>query len=420
MKRNVWLINHYATSMYEGGGRHLYFAKYLKEKGYNPIILCSSFQHKGTDNYILKDEKYRIEEKWGIPFVFIKTNSYYGNGRKRVANMIEFYRGVLKTSNRIAQELGKPDVVIGSSVHPLSCIAGIRLGKKFKCKAITEIRDLWPETLVMFGTIKESGLIARILYAGEKWIYKKSDDIIFTMEGGKQYIIDKGWNKSIDLSKVHYINNGVDLKQFDSQKESEAFEDTELDNDIFKVIYTGTISRANGVGRLLQAFEQIQKTPEQKLSLLLYGDGEERLELEQYCRDNKIENIHFKGKVCKSKIPYILSKGNVLIVNYAKEIFESKHNVLRYGGSHNKLFEYLAAGKAILYAQPSKYNLVEKYQCGLVLNDDDELSTLVDGILKLYNLKSDEYEMISKNARAAAFEFDFHKLTEKLVEVIEK
>lgn len=421
MRKNIWLINHYATNMFEsGGGRHLYFSKYLRKKGYCPVIICSSFLHKGTENYIKDNKKYVIKELNSIPFVFIRTNGYEGNGIPRIRNMIAFYNGVMRQGREIAHELGNPDAIVGSSVHPLSCLAGIKLGRKFKCKVISEIRDLWPETLIMFGRIKENSFLSKMLYSGEKWIYKKSDEIIFTMEGGEQYIKDQKWEKTINLNKVHYINNGVCLEEFDKNTKEQAFKDCELDNDSFKFIYTGTIAKANGVDRLVEAMGMIQNNYGSKIQLLIFGDGEELEKLDSICKKEKIGNVFFKGRIPKAKIPYVLSKGNILVVNYAKEIFKNKHNALRYGGSHNKLFEYLAAGKPILYTQPGSYNLVEKYQCGLVLNGDGRAETLKDAILSMYSLKPNEYEKMGENARKAAQDFDFQKLTDKLIAVIER
>jgi hypothetical protein len=42
------------------------------------------------------------------------------------------------------------------------------------------------------------------------------------MEGGKDYIKEKKWDieqgGKIDINKVYYINNGVDLQDFDSNR----------------------------------------------------------------------------------------------------------------------------------------------------------------------------------------------------------
>lgn len=420
MKKNVWIINHYATGMYERkSGRHYYFAKYLKEAGYNPVVFCASFVHKGINNYIENGKRYIIKKVDGITFVLIRTPAYTGNGKKRLINIFEFTKGILKNYKRIAEEIERPDVILGSSVHPLSCVVGIIIGNKYKIKKISEIRDLWPDTLVMLGAVKGKSLLAQILYRGERWIYQHSDDIIFTMEGGWQYIVDRKWNKYIHKEKVHYINNGVDIEQFDKWKNEETIDDADLQDDSFKLIYTGTIGPANGLNRLVEAAEQLQKGYGEKIKFLIYGRGEEEKRLVLYCKENNIHNIVFKGYIEKKKIPYVLCQGDVLLVNYAKDLLTSNHNVLRYGGSHNKLFEYLASGKPILYTQPTAYGLVKRYQCGLVLEGESK-QELVQGIEKMYNLPENCIKEMGENARKGAYDFEFKNLTQKLISVIER
>ena len=112
---------------------------------------------------------------------------------------------------------------------------------------------------------KDNPLI-KLLYRGEKWIYKKADALVFTMEGAYDYIVKQGWEKEIPRSKVHYINNGVDLEQFDYNKEHFRVEDPDLnDPNIFKVVYTGSIRRVNNLGLLLDAAKCV-KDPRVKRS----------------------------------------------------------------------------------------------------------------------------------------------------------
>ena len=72
----------------------------------------------------------------------------------------------------------------------------------------------------------------------EKWIYKKADAVVFTMEGAYDYIKEQGWERDVPRSKVHYINNGVDLEAFRYNREHFQIDDPDLKNsDIFKVVY---------------------------------------------------------------------------------------------------------------------------------------------------------------------------------------
>ena len=67
------------------------------------------------------------------------------------------------------------------------------------------------------------------------------------MEGGREYIRDKEWSTeqggTIDLKKIHYINNGVDLEEFERCLSVYKINDDLLTNNkLFKIIYVGSIN----------------------------------------------------------------------------------------------------------------------------------------------------------------------------------
>lgn len=416
MRKKIWILNHYATTTFlSKGGRHYWFAENLINQGYEPVVICSSFLHKGTENLIKDSKKLKIEYSDKIPFVFLKTDEYIGNGKTRIKNMFQYFWQILRNYKKIEKKFGKPDVIIGSSVHPLACLAALIIGNKYKIKKIIEIRDLWPETLLTMGIIKGKTLLSWLMYKGEKYLYKKADNIIFTMEGGKQYIIDKGWDKEIDLSKVYYINNGIDLETFRKLEKNE-FVDEDLDNNKFKIIYTGTIGIANNIQKLVEIAENFLN--EKNIVFLIYGDGTEREKLKKYCEINNISNIKFKGKVEKIKIPYILSKANITITDTV--LPKQTGDISSYGISYNKLFDYLAARKPIVQLVKVNYDIVEKNGCGIVISEEEELKDIVTQIKKLILISDEEKEKYYKNCdKTITNNFDFKILTKKLIEVIE-
>ncbi len=417
MRKKIWILNHYANIMFQNkGGRHYWFAENLIKQGYEPVIICSSFFHKGTENIIEGTEKIKVEYSNKIPFVFLKTDSYVGNGKARIKNMFQYFWQVLRNYKKIEKKFGKPDVIIGSSVHPLACLAALIIGKKYKIKKIVEIRDLWPETLLMMGIVKEKTLLSWLLYKGEKYLYKKADNIIFTMEGGKQYIIDKGWDKDIDLSKIYHINNGIDLEKF-RELEKKSFVDEDLDNDKFRIIYTGTIARVNNLKRIVDVAEIMKKDNE--IQFLIYGDGDEKLELEKYCKEKKLTNIKFKGKVLKEKIPYILSKGDILFVSIIEDIKNKKYDVNKYGISYNKIFEYLAAGKEIIQTGKNGYDFLEKNGCAHLLERNSSKEKIRSLIYTLKEMKKEEKEKKFIKTQSLIINYDFKNLTKQLIKIIE-
>ena len=391
--------------------RHYNFAKYLIVNGYEATIFSSSAIHNSKKRIIKDNSKYYCDASEGVPFVFLKTSNYEGNGIKRVLNMLQYYFRLLS----VAPKFEKPDLIIGSSVHPLACVAAIKLAKKFKCKCICEIRDLWPESFAAYGIVKKTNPIMKILYAVEKWIYKKADRIIFTMEGGKDYIIHKGWDSEIDLAKVSHINNGVDLPVFFENKEKYQLDDADLMNPkIFKVVYTGAISKVNNVRGIIDAAQIIQNMGYQNIEFLIYGDGTEKKSLEKYCHENGIVNVFFKGFVHKNYIPFILTQCNLNI------IFFSKSPLIQFGLSANKLFEYFASGKPTLINIQMKYDLIEKYHCGKSLEDNTTKENLAAAIIEISAESKTKYLEYCNNALKAANDYDFKNLTDRLIEIVEK
>lgn len=70
-------------------------------------------------------------------------------------NWITYYLNVKKLSKKLIKKYGKPDIIIGSSPHPLAMLAAVNVGKKFKIPVISEVRDFWPEVFFLGGRLKK-------------------------------------------------------------------------------------------------------------------------------------------------------------------------------------------------------------------------------------------------------------------------
>ena len=251
---NIWIFNHYATNMfYDRAGRHHSIAKYLIKNGHDVSIFCANTIHGSNESVETGNNGFLCKTGAdGVAYVFVKTTPYKDNGLDRIKNMYSFYRNLFKASKAYLELSAKPDVILASSVHPLTLVAGIKIAKKINVPCICEVRDLWPETLVELGLIKRDSIITRLMYKGERWIYKKADRLIFTMPGGKEYIKDRKWEKDVQLNKIECINNGVDLEKFDEDKNNFKIYDDDLENEkIFKVIYAGSIRKANKIDEFI-------------------------------------------------------------------------------------------------------------------------------------------------------------------------
>lgn len=408
-------MNHYATNMFfEKGGRHYWFAENLKIKGYEPTIFCANTKHDSGYAVPIPSGKYIRMTVETIPFVFVKTNNYTGNGIQRIKNMMNFSWNLYLMAKKYSVDFGKPDLIIASSVHPLTLVAGIKVARELSVPCICEIRDLWPEAIFAFNKIKEKSVLGKILTLGEQWIYKQSDALIFTKEGDMDYIKEKKWDLAqggdIDLNKAFYINNGLDCEAYNKAIKMNIIEDPDLNKDKFNVVYVGAIRPVNNVGNIIDAAAIMKNKSD--ILFLIYGDGNQKKMLDERIKNEGLTNVKMKGYVNKQFVPYILSRSSVNILNYSP----TQYNWAR-GNSSNKLFEYMASGKPVISTVKMGYSIIEKYKCGLEL-EHGTAEELADAILEIKGLPRQEYRQLGQNARNAAKEFDFKVHTDKLIEVI--
>lgn len=391
--------------------RTIKFAHYLGKLGYNTKVISSGFLH--NKNIDLCDEKDAYIEKSydGIEFIHLKTLKYErANGLKRFASLFWFHFKL----HFLSKKLLKPDYIIHTCLPPFGNITAYT-AKKLNAKYIAEVLDLWPESFVTFGLINKQNRLLPLLYRFERKIYEKADAVVFSMEGGKDYLSGKGWLLSqkgkIDDDKVFYINNGVDLADFHRFKETYRIADPDLENEkIFKVLYLGSIRRANNVMKLIKAAEYLVDSKE--IKFLIYGDGDERQMLKDYVEVNKLDNVIFKDKWVQPKyVPYILSKSQLNLLNYFP------NTIFKYGGSQSKSFQYMASGKPICCNLTMGYDPIVKHKLGISqqFNNDKEYA---EAIFSFYKMEKKQYLTMCESAKNAAKLYDYPELVNKLAKVL--
>lgn len=403
----IWFINHYAVPpQYYPLARPSLFAKHLQTMGHEVTIFAASTVHNSNINLIEGSEPYKTETVDGIPYVYINCTHYRGNGIKRVINLVEFAAKL----PGICDKFEKPDAIMATVFDPLSCYQGIKYAKKHNIKAVAEIADLWPETMVAYGMAGPSNPIVKVLRYIEKRIYTWSDAIIFTFAGAYDYIKEQNWEKEIPRSKVHYINNGVDLEQFDYNKDHFTVQDDDLENEnIFKVVYAGSIRCVNNLGKLLDAAKLVQNP---NIKFLIWGDGDELPQLKERIVKENITNVVFKGRVEKKYVPYITSKANLNLAH------NNNSPLFRFGISFNKIFDYMASGVPVLCDFYASYNPVISCNAGVSVDSGkvEDIATAIDTMAGWSVEKLAEY---GKNAEKGAKVFDFKSLTIQLLNIIQ-
>lgn len=407
----IWIINYYAgTPATAGNPRYLKLAKYFMEAGHEVI----TFNAGSTAN--IADSEFQggnfVERQYdGYKFVHVRVPHFEGNGVKRMLSIWKFAQIIMRGH----KQFERPDVIL-QNIHPPFDYPIVKLAKKLKCKYIAEAWDLWPEDFVTFGLIGANNPAMKVAYAIEKRYYYAADDIVFTFLGAFDYLKRQGWMKEeggkINPTRLHYINNGIDLEQFDKDKEAYPRQDADMnDPDTYKIVYLGSINKANNVKTLIEAAALLKDNP--KYRFFIYGNGAYRSELEQYVKDKDIANVVFKEtRIPLEECAWVVSQATVGIMNYEKGFG-------RWGVSSGKMFQYLAAGRPIVCNIDIAYdNLIEDNNLG-VARDIETPQEFADAIRSIAELPKEEYDAMCERVREVAKKFDYKVLAARELEIIE-
>ncbi len=415
----VWIMNHYAIEHFNSrGGRHYWIAENLKKDGYTPVVFGCNEKHNESGSYYPSNKLARVVySETQVPYVAIRSTQYTGNGIGRVRNMFVFACNLFRAAIMYGKKYGKPDVIYASSVHPLTVLVGEKLAKHYGVPCIGEVRDLWPETLVAYGAVKKNSFISKVLYQGEKYMYRKADAMIFTMEGAWDYIREHKWDTEnggpIDLRCIYHICNGTDIEQFDKNAGNYVLPDTELDDpSLFCAVYTGAIKRANNVGLLLDMAGYLNDIG--NLRILIWGEGNEVEELKKRAwKMGLSERVIFKGYVEKKYIPSIVKRADICLMHWERT------SVNNYGYDYNKLFDYLASGRLVFSTIQSGHSLLINKNCGIETAGRSP-KDFAEGIRRIYNMSETERCEWGERARKAAYDYDFKVLTKKFENILEE
>jgi glycosyltransferase involved in cell wall biosynthesis len=403
--KTVWFFNHYASTPDQAGGsRHYAVSRILASKGYSVTLFASSFNHhKHKDLKCGKYEHFRIEMIDGVRFVWIKTFPYKKNNWKRVINMLSYSWRCLRVYKKLLKgnQVEKPGTTVGSAVHLFAVWAAYRVARKLKVNFVMEVRDLWPMTLVEFRKWLKYHPIVIFFGILDRFLAKRAQKIVSVLPKAYDYYKRYG----IAKENVVWIPNGVDTSLYYHHLAP----DQPAGERNLKVMYTGTFGMEANIQTLLSTAKSLQEK-EVPVFFQLVGSGEKKEELMEFKDKLGLNNLVFCEPVEKKNIPGLLAAADALWIG-SRDV----KNLYKYGFSFNKLFEYLAAGKPILFSIDSEYNPVKEAGAGITVPPEDP-EALSRAIIQLYEMP--KKERIKMGKKGIVYAKKYHEM-EKLADQFE-
>lgn len=398
MEKHVWILNHYAQEPGGAGGtRHYSLAKHLLSNGWKASVIASSVELNTGHQRLSGKEKQKKIDFDGVTFLWVRTPEYVGNGGGRMKNMLVYALHVLLPS--VTKDLERPDVIVGSSVHPFAAWSAAILARRFRVPFIFEVRDLWPQTLVDMGRLRADGVVTKALRKLENWLYHRADRIVVLLPQAADYIVPLG----VAVDKIVWIPNGVELDGYPEPPRPPV-------RDSFTLMYFGAHGQANGLDVLLKAMAKLKQQPEMShVRLRLIGDGPLKPQLQELARDLDLNNVDFGAPVPKQQIPALAAEADAFVISVL-----DLPQLYRYGISMNKLFDYFAAARPIIIASSAVNDPVEEAEAGVSVRPGDSVA-LSKAIESLVLLPVEQRAAMGRAGRAYVEKnHDFRMLAAKL------
>lgn len=393
-RNNILILNHHANAPdKKGGGRHFDLGEKLSSKGYNIEIIASSYDNSKKE-YRTNSRINTHEFNSHFKFTRIKSKPAYTNMVGRFLNYIDY---MIKTS-KLKFDNDKPDIIIASSVHPLTWVSGYRLSRKYNSKFIVEVRDLWPLSFYEDFSQTKRKLFFPFFEHLEKKYYKLADAIITTAPYADEYINEK---YRVNKDKIFHIPHGIDIEKFDNNVSNPLEEN--INEEIvkaleknFSVTYTGALSQSEGLATLVESAKYLKDLVD--LKIIIIGSGPELEKLENIVNKQKLSNVIFYESQPRDAIPLYLEKSDLLFTGLIdRKAFE-------YGISKNKFYDYMSASKPIIFASNVRGSLIDMSKSGVTISPGDPklLAKTIRKIYKEYNYRDNEFgnnarEYVEKN-----------------------
>jgi glycosyltransferase involved in cell wall biosynthesis len=224
---------------------------------------------------------------------------------------------------------GPADLVFATSTPLTVGIPGYIVSRIKRAAFVFEVRDLWPEDLVLAGYV-QPGLMVSLAERLERFIYRTSQKVLLVSPGFEKRLRQRGYPPS--KLRTHLL--GADGSLFVDLKADEAFlERTGLKGKVVAA-YTGAHGVANGLDYILDAAKCLEKRED--IAIILIGEGMEKPRLIERAEEMGLTNVQFIDPVLKTVLPGVLA-GCEIGLMILSDIGERPV-------TPNKIFDYMFVG----------------------------------------------------------------------------
>lgn len=365
------------------------------------VVTCAPNHPRGKLYPGYKNRLIQRETLDGIQVIRLWTYLTANEGfLKRTLNYVSYMAAVTLA----VPWLPKADVVVSTSPQFFNGLAGYTVSRLKRRPWVLEIRDLWPESILAVGAIRNRTLI-RLLEWLEAFAYRKADRIVPVTDAFERYMMVE---RGVEAHKIQVIKNGVDLRFFSPHVDGESLAADLGLTGKFVAAYIGTHGMAHHLETVLEAAASIDHPD---IVFLLVGDGAERRRLLETRDRLGLRSVLMLEQLPKATMPALLSQTDVsLVLLKDMELFRTV--------IPSKIFESMAMEVPIILGVAGEARaIVEDAGAGLCITPEsaDELAAAVR---RLHEDPELAQRLGRQGRRYVEERFDRDRLAQRYVDVL--
>ena len=355
MSLTIWHISKYVSPPTGAwSARGFLLLRELARMGHRCVMFTSDSNHVAMPDPL--DTPYRHEEVDGVEVHWVRTVKY-DNARswRRMLSWLDFEWGLWRMPKA---NLPAPDTIIVSSLSLLSIFNGVLLKRRFGCKLVFEVRDIWPLVLHEVGGFSRNNPFAIGLGWVERYAYDRADAIVGTMPNLSPHVKTVlGYDKPAAC-----IPMGVDDHLIDhTDPLSEDYERSHFPKGKFIVCHAGSIGLDNALDTFFETARLMKDND--RVHFLMVGDG--YMKAGYQARSADLPNVTFAPRVPKSMVQSVLERCDLTYF----AVHPSK--CLEYGQSLNKVINYMLSGRPVVASYSGYPSMINEAGSGSYVTAND-------------------------------------------------
>lgn len=352
----------------------------------------------------IKHKDIKIRRVWGTRFPKLNLIGRILN-QLTFAVSVFFYLLLHRPRKPILVLTNPPFLAVSCAI-----LRALKLGELY----IYLVFDVYPDTAVQLGVLKEDGFLSRCWERFNAFVFRQASAIVVIGRCMQDVIKQKAKKVGLKLdNKLHHISVWSDDKliRSASDRENPLRKKWNLDGK-FVVGYFGNMGRFHDMETIIGSAKILKDNED--ICFLFVGEGHKKQATVEYATMHNLQNCQFHTYVERKDLGYLMHLADVGVVS----LLEGQEGL----SVPSKAFGLMSAGVpivAVMSAKSEIARIVKEENCGTLVKPGEK-TVLADSILQLYNDRIQLEQMSTNASRAISSKYNLGEVSRMYFNLIKQ